>query len=432
MLEAPLELQAGDRIERYELLRPIAQGGMGSVWAAKLHGPHGFGKLVAIKTVLPRLVDDMRVRAMFLDEARLASAVVHRNVAHVLDFLDCDGALYIVMEWVEGIPLMALHERLGGRVPAGIALRVLADVCAGLHAAHELTDANGESCGIVHRDISPHNILVAAEGMAKLIDFGVAKARHRVAPESTFGQLRGRLTFMAPEQAQCEPLDRRADIWSVGAVLLYLLAGYGPFGPGADPLRALLSGASAVPPPSHIHPAIARILNGCLARRPADRFQTAEEVGWAIEDAIDEMGLSASARDVSSFVVEHGGDHLASRQWQLPMDITASSTALVSRVRRRRKGKGRLLRLAALVAAPALALGLVRVAMHAGGSSRPAAPASAPAPAITVASSEVGASGRSGAAIIEISSDPPASRPLHPHTRSRGPSRPASSKGSIR
>ena len=137
------EERAGDFIEKYELLRPVAQGGMGSVWAAKLHGPHGFEKLVAIKTVLPELAGDAQVRAMFLDEARLASAIVHRNIAHVLDFLEHEGSLYIVMEWVEGVSLMWLHEHLaarGSQVPVGIALRVLADVCAGLHAAQRAYD----------------------------------------------------------------------------------------------------------------------------------------------------------------------------------------------------------------------------------------------------------------------------------------------------
>jgi serine/threonine protein kinase len=303
------ERRPGDRIEKYELLRPIANGGMGSVWAAKLHGPHGFAKIVAIKTVLPELAGDERVRAMFLDEARLASAIVHRNVAHVLDFLEKDGALYLVMEWVDGISLLTLHERLaamGARVPIGIALRVLADVCAGLHAAHELTYENGEPCGLVHRDVAPHNVLVAAEGSSKLIDFGVAKTRFRVAPESTLGHLRGRLAFMAPEQAQSAPLDRRADIWSVGASLFYLIAGYGPFGvcERTETLRRILTGATPLPVPAGTHPAVARVLAGCLPRRREDRFPTAEHLGWAIEEAIEEMGVAATAKDVAEFLAD--------------------------------------------------------------------------------------------------------------------------------
>jgi serine/threonine protein kinase len=300
----------GDRIEKYEFVQSIARGGMGSVWAAKLHGPHGFGKIVAIKTVLPELAGDEDVRAMFLDEARLASAIDHRNVARVVDFLEHQGALYIVMEWIDGVSLMTLHDRmaaLGKRIPVRIALRILSDVCAGLHAAHELRYANGESCGLVHRDVGPHNVLVATEGSAKLIDFGVAKARFRVAPDSTIGQLRGRLDFMAPEQAQSSPLDRRADVWSVGASLFYLLAGQGPLGrfERKETLRRLLAGARPMPPPPNTHPAVASVLAGCLAQRREDRFPTAEHLGWAIEEAIERVG-TVTAGDVAQFLVDRG------------------------------------------------------------------------------------------------------------------------------
>jgi len=303
--------RAGDRLEKYELVRCVARGGMGSVWAAKLHGPHGFEKTVAIKTVLPELAGDPGARAMFLDEARLAAAIDHRNVARVLDFLEHDGALYLVMEWVDGISLMALHERLAGvgaHIPVGIALRVLADVCAGLHAAHDLAYANGEPCGLVHRDVSPHNVLVAVEGSAKLIDFGVAKTRLRVAPDSTFGELRGRIDFMAPEQALSGPLDRRADVWSVGASLFYLLAGHGPFGvcERTESLRRLLAGAPPMPPPPRTHPAVAGVLSGCLALRREDRFPTAGHLAWAIEEAIESMGVAATASDVSAFLADRG------------------------------------------------------------------------------------------------------------------------------
>jgi eukaryotic-like serine/threonine-protein kinase len=332
----------GDRIEKYELSRCVARGGMGSVWAAKLHGPHGFEKIVAIKTVLPELAGDARVRAMFLDEARLASAIEHRNVAHVLDFLEHEGALYIVLEWIDGIALMALHERLarlGARIPIGIALRILADVCAGLHAAHELTYANGEPCGVVHRDVSPHNVLVAGEGSAKLIDFGVAKTRLRVAPDSAFGELRGRLAFMAPEQARSDQLDRRADIWSVGASLFYVIAGHGPFGvcERTEGLRSLFMGAPPLPPPPNAHPAVASILSGCLALRREDRFPTAEHLGSAIEEAIEQMGVAGTARDVAEFLADrtHRADprRVDSGRCAIPGDLTILRTDTVPCVR---------------------------------------------------------------------------------------------------
>ncbi|MGO8993211.1 MAG: serine/threonine-protein kinase [Polyangiaceae bacterium] len=362
------EERAGDFIEKYELLRPVAQGGMGSVWAAKLHGPHGFEKLVAIKTVLPELAGDAQVRAMFLDEARLASAIVHRNIAHVLDFLEHEGSLYIVMEWVEGVSLMWLHEHLaarGSQVPVGIALRVLADVCAGLHAAHELTTFEGEPCGLVHRDVSPQNVLVAIEGAAKLIDFGVAKTRFRIASDSTLGELRGRLAFMAPEQAHCDVLDRRADVWSVGASLYYLLAGHGPFGQceRAEGLRRLLQGEQPLPPPSYVHPAVARVLAGCLALRREDRFPTAEQVGWAIEDALEEMGIVASSRDIARFLDEQAGESVGVRRFDIgrcmatgktpaiPRELTLLQSGTHSALNRPRKKTSRRAKIAGTVAA---------------------------------------------------------------------------------
>ncbi len=292
---------------------------MGSVWAAKLHGPYDFEKLVAIKTVLPDLAGDDQVRARFLDEARLASAITHRNVAHVHDFLEHDGALYIVMEWVDGVSLTSLHEQLearGAQVPTGIALRLLADVCAGLHAAHDLKNASGQPYGLVHRDVSPHNVLVTVDGAAKLIDFGVAKTRFRAACDSTLGELRGRLAFMAPEQAQGDAVDRRSDVWSIGASLFYLLTGHGPFGGSgrAHALRQLLRNAPPLPAPSYVHPAVGRILSGCLTLRREDRFATAEQVACAIEDALDEMGVTASARDVAAFLDELAGDQVRRRR----------------------------------------------------------------------------------------------------------------------
>jgi serine/threonine protein kinase len=305
------ELRPGQRIDRYELLRPIGRGGMGSVWAAR-HGARGAETIVAIKTVLPDLASDARVRAMFLEEARLASAISHPNVAHIIELLECEGALYLVIEWVDGAPLNLIADALAAReqrIPPGILLRILADVCAGLHAAHELRDPSGVPCDLVHRDVSPHNVLVGVDGVAKLIDFGVAKARHRAASETTFGVLKGKLHFMAPEQALGDTVDRRADVWSVGAMTYYMLAGHGPFDCGArmDTLRLLVGGAPRLPLPPDVHPAIERIVSGCLARRPQDRFATAEQLASAIEAAIEEMGVTASSKDVGSLVEECTG-----------------------------------------------------------------------------------------------------------------------------
>jgi serine/threonine-protein kinase len=382
------ERRIGDRVEKYEFLRAVARGGMGSVWAAKLHGSHGFEKIVAIKTVLPELAGDDVVRAMFLDEARLASAIDHRNVARVLDFMEHEGALYLVMEWIDGVSLSDLHKRMaeaGARIPVGVVLRVLADVCAGLHAAHELEYSNGESCGLVHRDVSPHNVLVAVEGAAKLIDFGVALTRFPVAPEPSRGQLRGRLDFIAPEQSRPTPLDRRADIWSVGATLFYLLAGHGPLGAcdRVETLRRLLRGAPPVPAPPDTHPAVVRLLAGCLTPRPEDRFPTAERLGWAIEEAIEEMGVAASAGVVAGFLAENGyrtdSRIVPTGRCAIPRDLTYLRTDTVSKMRVRPSTRATRIRRAVVALACMSVLGTAAAGANSVLSVHAAAPSSGPA-----------------------------------------------------
>ena len=176
---------------------------MASVWVARQRGKHGFEKLVAIKTILPVFASDVRFQAMFLDEARIASKIEHVNVAQILDLGEEHDVLYLAMEYVDGDALSKLNhacQKEGSRIPPGILLRILADTCAGLHEAHEMVDA-GRPLEIVHRDVSPHNILVNSRGIAKLIDFGIAKARSRAGGETNSGVLKGKIQYMAPEQA---------------------------------------------------------------------------------------------------------------------------------------------------------------------------------------------------------------------------------------
>jgi serine/threonine protein kinase len=173
------KLSRGTILGRYELLLPIAQGGMATVWAARQKGSRGFQKTVAVKTMLPTLSDDPQFEQMFLDEAALAARIHHPNVAEILDLGEQDDVLYIVMEWVDGEALSVVTKtakRNKTQYPMRIALRMLTQACAGLHAAHELRDDNEQPLELVHRDVSPQNILVTYDGVVKLVDFGVAKA----------------------------------------------------------------------------------------------------------------------------------------------------------------------------------------------------------------------------------------------------------------
>jgi serine/threonine protein kinase len=300
-------LRAGDWLDRYELLCPIASGGMATVWLARLRGKRGFEKLFAIKTIRTELVDDPLFQEMLLDEARIASNIQHPNVAQILDLGESHDVLFIVMERVDGDSLAKIRKllaRLGASVPMGIALRVLADACAGLHAAHELRDDHGRPLGIVHRDVSPQNILVSVAGAVKVIDFGIAKAQNRQQGETRTGVFKGKVQYMAPEQVKKgHTVDRRADIWALGVCLHELLTGKVP-NDGDDHvevIRKVLSDEAPQIAPGLPGP-IVRILDRSLTLDPDARFPTAAAMQDAFEEAMDELEVGTSGSDIAAFL----------------------------------------------------------------------------------------------------------------------------------
>jgi len=328
-------LVPGYRLDRYELLCPIGTGGMASVWVARLRGKHGFEKLVAIKTILPRYARDPRFQQMFLDEARIASRIDHPNVAQILDLGDHHGVLFLVMEWIEGDALWklarAVHDT-GVTFPPGIALRIVADVCAGLHAAHELRDRDGRQLGIVHRDVSPHNILIGDQGVAKMIDFGIAKALDRIGGETESGSFKGKVKYMAPEQALSpRTTDRRADLWAVGAVLYFLISGRTPYGSDNDiaTLARLATGQPPLPLPPHIPKVVRSLVQRALAWNADDRFATADELRQAIEDAMREIRLTATSADVAAFFLMHLADHVDARKKAVALALRSAERSRV-------------------------------------------------------------------------------------------------------
>jgi serine/threonine protein kinase len=300
-------LRAGYRLDRYELLCPIASGGMATVWLARLRGKRGFEKLFAIKTIRTELVDDAQFQEMFLDEARITSGIQHPNVAQILDLGDQADVLFIVMEWVDGDSLAKIRRLLAKRevkLPVGVVLRVLADACAGLHAAHELRDDRGEPLEIVHRDVSPHNILLSVSGAVKVIDFGIAKSQNRQQGETRTGIVKGKIQYMAPEQVKkAGTADRRADVWALGMCLHELLVGKLPYG-GEDDIgvirRLMADEAPAISP--DLPQAIVRVLERSVVLDPDARFPTAAGMQRALEGAMKELGEAASSEDVAGFL----------------------------------------------------------------------------------------------------------------------------------
>ncbi|HVH40711.1 MAG TPA: serine/threonine-protein kinase, partial [Labilithrix sp.] len=304
-------LTPGDRLDRYELLCVLAQGGMGTVWLARLTGKHGFERLVAVKTILATHDGDRHFSDMFLDEGRIASQIDHENVARILEIGEDRGVIYHAMELIDGESLRKLYRdvrAVDSPFPLNVALRIIADVCAGLHAVHELRGSDGASLEVVHRDVSPQNILITVRGTVKLIDFGVAKARERRTEDTTAGTLKGKIEYMAPEQARSEAIDRRADIYAVGAVLYELLAGK-PVrrtdeGRQLLALHELLTGVPYEPLRESVPLPVRVLVDRALARDPLLRFPTAEDMRHALEQVMSSLGHVATSDDVAN-VLNH-------------------------------------------------------------------------------------------------------------------------------
>ncbi|HVH48214.1 MAG TPA: serine/threonine-protein kinase, partial [Labilithrix sp.] len=307
MEAAESSLVPGYRLDRYELLCPIASGGMASVWLARLRGKRGFEKLFAIKTIKTELISDPHFQEMFLDEARIASRIIHPNVAQILELGEQDDILYIVMEYVDGDSVAKIGRlalKRGSALPPGVSMRIVAETCAGLHAAHQLKDPAGESLGVVHRDVSPQNILLTTGGSAKVIDFGLVKAKNRSAGETGQGVVKGKIRYMAPEQVLSKGIDHRADVWAAGMCLYELLVGHAPYHTedDLDVVKRLMSADPLPPFDVALPPPIEKILGKALVKDPEGRFDSCAQMRRAIESAIHELALPAENEHVAEFL----------------------------------------------------------------------------------------------------------------------------------
>jgi len=305
---------------------------MGTVWLARLSGKLGFERLVALKTILPTYSDDRQFCDMFLDEARIAARIDHENVARILEIGEDRGLIYYAMELIDGESLRKLYRDVRAAnvvFPMGVALRIAADACAGLHAVHELRDDDGEPLEVVHRDVSPQNLLVSVRGTTKLIDFGVAKANARRSEETAAGTLKGKIEYMAPEQARGEPLDRRADVYAIGAVLYELLASR-PVrdtdeGRQLAALHELMTGVAYPPLPPSIPHVVRGIVDRALARDPQSRFASADELRHALEQAMLATGQGATTDDVAALLAHYSRERTAKRKDAMDRALRAAT-----------------------------------------------------------------------------------------------------------
>jgi eukaryotic-like serine/threonine-protein kinase len=303
-------------VGRYAIYGEIAAGGMATVHLGRLRGPVGFSKTVAIKRLHEQFAKDDEFVTMFIDEARLAARIHHPNVVQTLDVVQEDRQLLLVMEYVHGVQLSTLTRlarKRGKPMPPAIVVAIVAGMLRGLHAAHDATDEQGAPLNIVHRDVSPHNVLVGADGVPRVIDFGIAKASGRLQQTAT-GQVKGKVPYMAPEQVKGQQVTRRTDIFAAGVVLWETLLGERLF--RADNDAAIISEilSRQIDPPSKVDfsiaPAFDEVVMRALDRDPKKRFATALEMA----EALEKCERAAPPSEVATFVELVAADQLAKRQ----------------------------------------------------------------------------------------------------------------------
>ncbi|MEN9799706.1 MAG: hypothetical protein RL653_3403, partial [Pseudomonadota bacterium] len=297
------------RIGKYQLVRRLAVGGMAEVWLAQAAGPGGFSKQLVVKRILPHLAEDRTFVDLFLSEARVAALLNHPNLVHIFDFGEADGTWFLAMEFIDGPNLRVLQDAVregGEQLPCALAARVVASACEGLAHAHALTDpATGEPLNLVHRDISPDNVLVSRSGVVKVVDFGIAKAAGQAHKTKT-GGVRGKVPYMSSEQLASKPLDPRADVYALGVVLYELLAGALPYEGEGD---AGLMKAILFDPPiplaqrrPEVPPLLQQVVERALSRKREERFADCTQMQEALEQYLRSEPQPAGAAQVAQWV----------------------------------------------------------------------------------------------------------------------------------
>src|SRR6185503_7898900 len=315
----------GERLGKYDILALLAIGGTAEIYLARIAGEAGFEKYVVVKCLLDHLADDADFVRMFLDEARLGAQLDHSNIVQTLELGQHNGRYYMVMEHLAGMSLAQLarktHERVpAGVIPAEIVLGLAAQACSGLHYAHQRTGNDGKQLNVVHRDVSPQNLVVTFEGVLKIVDFGIAKADQRQTHTKS-GTIKGKFAYMSPEQCLAEPIDRRTDVFALGTVVHELLTARRLFKRTNtyETYQAILKGN--LPPPSRynreVDPDLDKVVLKSLAYQKEDRYPSAEALGEAMLGWLHKRGKAMSATDVARYVekvcapeVEEHAEHM--------------------------------------------------------------------------------------------------------------------------
>jgi serine/threonine-protein kinase len=294
-------------LRSYRLIAEIGRGGMADIFLAVARGPAGFNKLVVVKKTRRDLVAEGDVLAMFLDEARLAARMNHPNVVQTHEIGQEGDGYFIAMEYLDGQPFSRVLSRLQRRVPLALQIRVLTDTLAGLHHAHELRDFDGTALNVVHRDATPQNVFITYDGSIKVVDFGIAKALDSSA-QTSLGVVKGKVTYMSPEQVRGEPLDRRTDVFAVGVMLWEAIAGRRMWDGLPEPtvvhelmydhVPSIRAAAPGVPP------ALAAICDRAVAPQREQRHGSALELHRDLEGYLRSTGEPASAREVGEFIAQ--------------------------------------------------------------------------------------------------------------------------------
>ncbi len=308
-LEGLRDVIAGEKIGRYTLLGKLAAGGMAEVFLAKQEGPEGFAKTVVIKRILPQLASDTHFIQMFLNEARLAALLNHPNVVSIYELGqdEASGSYFMAMEWIEGCNLKRLIQaasKRGALPPAVVTAHIIADACAGLDFAHNLKSSDGKALDIVHRDISPQNILITYGGVVKVVDFGIAKATQSESL-TQHGQLKGKFSYMAPELLMGGSIDKRADVWALGVTLYWMMCGSKPFSGDSEGQLVQRILYEEPPPPNKrvlVPENCMAIINKALKKNLDERYDSARAMQRDLEEVV------ASSGALASVVTDYVGD----------------------------------------------------------------------------------------------------------------------------